>query len=291
MVFPPLKDLLSHFVAGISHMTDSREIDRIIAEVEEEVFAEGNSNDIAYFSYHKKRFRRMAHSFCREIPTNSKVLEIGSHHMHSSMILSKLGYKVTASDVEVFMSMDVVRQRSEKYAIQTVTENNLETLESQGPISNEYDALLFTEIFEHITFNPINFWKRVYEIMKEESCIYISTPNGLCFNEIFRSLANIFLLRGIGIGVGPILSNVTYGHHWKMYSSSEIKRYFKALSDDFSVKIKRYSYSTIDTSSASRALWTICEFIGNLTYYFATDLEAIVSIKKTGNWKIEAPEY
>lgn len=267
------------------------EIEKIFTTVRKEVELSGNEQDINYFRYHEKRFMHMAKSISRTLSTDSQILEIGSHYMHSSIILRKMGYQVIASDVNAFMSKELVKKRAETYQIDIIEENDLESLESQADVSDKYDALLFTEIFEHITFNPINFWKNVYRIMKDESLIYISTPNGLCLNEILRSLTNIFFLRGIGIGVGPILSNVTYGHHWKMYSSSEIKRYFKELSNDFSVNIKRYSYSKIDTSSPGRTLWTTFEFLGNLTYYFSTDLEAIVSIKKTGNWKMKAPEY
>lgn len=267
------------------------EIEKIFTTVRKEVEQSGNEQDINYFRYHEKRFMHMAKSISKTLPTDSKILEIGSHYMHSSIILRKMGYQVVASDVNAFMSQDLVIKRAETYHIDIIEENNLESLESQADVSDQYDALLFTEIFEHITFNPINFWKNIYRILKSKSCIYISTPNGLALAAIVRELLNIISLRGIGIGVGSVFGNVTYGHHWKVYSSYEIKKYFRFLSDDFNVNIKRYSYSKLNFSSPQVALWTLLEWLGNLTYFFSTDLEAIVHLDKTGDWKLEPPSY
>lgn len=233
----------------------------------------------------------MAKSMTKHVPRGQKILEIGSHYLHSSMLLSKLGYSIYASDVETFITRDFVKERAEAHDIVLFQENDLEALSSQKDIENEYDVLLFTEIMEHITFNPINFWKQIYRVLKPESLIYISTPNGLSLTAILRAFANILSFRGIGIGVGQIFENVTYGHHWKMYSAFEIRRYFRALSDDFTIKIRKYSYDTIDRRNTYSFLWTTINWLGNKTYFLATDLEAIVKLKKSGSWKIEPPNY
>ena len=112
----------------------------------------------------------------------------------------------------------------------------------------------------------------------------------MCLANIVKSIARIITFRGIGIPVNAIFNTVTYGHHWKEYSSSEIKRYFKNMSDDFIVKINLYHYKTVKIDNLNASLTAILNYIGNLIY-LSEDIEAIVKIDKKERWKINPPKY
>ncbi len=264
----------------------------VVLEVKELILQEGNEQDIAYFQYHQVRYEYMANSVSKLIPSGSEVLEMGSHYLHSSLILTKLGYKVYAMDVEAFWKIPLVEERGKKYGIEAIIENNLETLNSQSQVGEKYDLILFTEILEHITFNPINFWKNVYGCAKDGASIYISTPNSFALPSFLRAVKNLFTFKSMGLGVDQIFSNVTYGHHWKEYSSREIKDYFFKLSNDFKVTIRKYSCGKYDSKSTANLIWSYLIILGNLSYFMASDIEAIITISKSVNpWKINAPEY
>lgn len=251
----------------------------------------GIPQDIQYFEYHKGRYLRMAIGLSA-LPLKSLcVLNIGSHYLHSSLLLQFLGYDVYSMDVTEFWDLEFVQKRQRSFDIKKVVDNNLERLDSQAEVKGKYDVVLFTEILEHITFNPINFWKKIYSLVKTEGYIYISTPNSMSLVNIIRSLARILTLRGIGEPVNEIFKKVTYGHHWKEYSSSEIRKYFSKMSEDFTVKIKKYDYIDHKINSFPTAIIAFLAYVGNITYLFAEDLEAIVHVEKTGKWKIEPPEY
>lgn len=267
------------------------EIIAALNKVEQIVIDEGYEDDITYFTYHKKRYLRMALSLKNHFPDKDLVvLNIGSHYLHVSLLFQFLGYKVDSLDVAEFWNLDFIKARAEKYRLKSVIDNNFETLNSLADLDNKYDIVLFTEILEHITFNPILFWKKLYKLTKNKGIIYISTPNSMCLANIVKSIARIITFRGIGIPVNAIFNTVTYGHHWKEYSSSEIKRYFKNMSDDFIVKINLYHYKTVKIDNLNASLTAILNYIGNLIY-LSEDIEAIVKIDKKERWKINPPKY
>ena len=270
-----------------------REIDNVIHEVEELVINQGISGDIKYFSYHKERYRRMASTVVRKTAKGARVLDIGSHYLHSSMILKRLGYEVHGIDVSEFWDLDFVINRGETFGVKSIVQDDLQNLQAIELKENEYDLILFTEILEHITFNPINFWKKIYELLKEDGLIYISTPNSLSAQGMLRGMKDLITFKGIGNSLEMIFAKVTYGHHWKEYSYRELKKYHKMLNNDFTATVKFYSYQPFDKSSLVLLFWSVIRMLGNFMYVFSSDLEALVSIDKTKNsqWKLESPKY
>lgn len=266
--------------------------------LEEEVLNNSNigSNDRTYFDFHKKRFQKLdqfLNNFESNRPHNSesvKVLEIGSHYLHTSILLSSRSYDVDSMDVEDFWNLDFVKSRAERFKINSVIENDISRLKSFENVANKYDMVVFTEILEHITFNPIRFWKLIYQILKPGGLIYISTPNAFALPNYIRNLKNMIGFRSIGISVEEIFSKVTYGHHWKEYTSKEIKQYFNLLSDDFETEVNPYNYKDNDLKPPY-LLFKLLSKIGNKTNFFADDLEVIVRLKEKRSWKIKEPEY
>jgi 2-polyprenyl-6-hydroxyphenyl methylase/3-demethylubiquinone-9 3-methyltransferase len=194
-------------------------------------------------------------------------------------------------DVGFFWELDFVKERGTSHGLLEIIENDLETFESHKVISDKYDVVLFAEILEHITFNPVLFWKRVYSIIKSTGIIYISTPNSLNLYNIARTLARIITFRGIGLPIGSIFANVTYGHHWKEYSAREIKQYFHKLSDDFKVNTSFYCYREANFDGISSAVFSLFSALGNALYFTSEEIEALIIVEKRGNWKVESPEY
>ena len=250
-------------------------------------------NEDQYFKFHKNRYKRFDQFLDKTFFLKSnkpKVLEIGSHYLHSSVLLSSKNFQVDAMDVSEFWKLNFVKLRAKKYNLNPIIENNLSKLKSMSGIHNKYDLVVFAEIIEHITFNPINFWKTIYQILKPGGIIYISTPNSFSLPYLIRNFKNMFLLKSTGISIDEIMSNVTYGHHWKEYSASEIKKYFRFLSSDFEVTVYPYQYRSYDLKSPN-LIFKILSILGNMTNTFADDLEVIVNLKDKKNWILNEPKY
>ncbi len=254
------------------------------------------SKDREYFEFHKNRFKRFDQfldTLEQRIPHSSeniKVLEIGSHYLHTSILLANRSFEVDAMDVEEFWQLEFVQERAGKYALNSIVENDISRLKSFKGIHDKYDLVVFTEILEHITFNPIQFWKLIYQILKPGGLIYISTPNAFALPSYVRAIKNSFGLKSIGITVEDIFSKVTYGHHWKEYSAKEIKRYFEMLSPDFEIEVNPYNYKAYELKPPY-LMFKLLSKLGNMTKKFADDLEVIVKLKGKKSWGIEEPNY
>lgn len=266
-------------------------IEKALDQVEAIVVATGNGQDMEYFRFHRKRFARMANTLVKRVKPGALVLDIGSHYLHSTLILQFLGYRVHAMDVGVFTELDFVQSRVQANNVISIIENDLTTLSAIQEKKNEYDVVLFTEILEHITFNPIDFWKHIHRLLKDKGIIYITTPNSLTIYNMVKTLKNLLLLKGVGINVNMIFEYVTYGHHWKEYSASEIKKYFGYLSDGFKVDIATYRYKYFPSIDLRWRLRNLFYNLGNLIPFFRDELEAVVELDKSKPWKAVPPKY
>lgn len=266
-----------------------------VKAIESEIFELNQPSEVEYFRFHKKRYERFESFLNTHFPDVSrseklKALDIGSHYLHSSMILSELNFDVDGMDVSVFWDMDFVKKRASKFGITPIVENDLANMPGFQNVHDKYDLIVFTEIFEHITFNPIQLWKTIYQILKPGGKIYISTPNSLALANWARNFKNLITLQSVGITVDDIISKVTYGHHWKEYSAQEIKTYFATLSDDFQVTINPYHYKEHVLKSPYLAFKVLAK-LGNMTSKFSEELEVIVDVKEKKSWKKGLSEY
>lgn len=268
-----------------------QEILQAFDKVEGIVKSTNNTSDINYYDFHKRRYLRMARSIASKVPIGASLLNIGSHYLHTSLLFKFLGYQVYSMDVGFFWDLEFVKERGFDHDLEKIIDNDLASFESHTGVSDKYDVVLFAEIMEHITFNPVLFWKKVYTVLKSSGMIYISTPNSLNLYNIARTLARIVTFRGVGLPIGSIFANVTYGHHWKEYSASEIKKYFKILSDDFKVSTSFYHYRETEYKGFASAVFSLLSAIGNALYFTSDEIEAIVIVEKGGEWKMETPEY
>jgi 2-polyprenyl-3-methyl-5-hydroxy-6-metoxy-1,4-benzoquinol methylase len=268
-----------------------QEIEDAIRRVEAVVAGSGNKSDRDYFNFHRERYLRMAKAVVALYPKGAFILNIGSHYLHTSLIFTFLGYEVDSMDVGVFWELDFIKQRAVEHPVSKIIEDDLESLNSLEALSDNYHVVLFAEILEHITFNPISFWQKIHRVTRSSGIIYISTPNSLNLYNVFRTVARVITFRGVGIPIGSIFSNVTYGHHWKEYSVSEIRKYFGSLSDDFQVKASYYHYRSSQYAGFYGTLMSVFSLLGNATYIFSDEIEAIVRVDKRGDWKIQPPDY
>lgn len=250
---------------------------------------------MAYFNFHKGRFQHFETFLSKNFPLNAaeqklKVLDIGSHYLYTSMILSQLNFEVDGMDVPTFWNLEFVKNRALKFGITPIIQPDLANLPELQTVHARYDLIVFTEIFEHITFNPVRLWKTIYQMLKPGGKIYISTPNSLALPNLVRNFKNLVSLKSIGISVYDVLTKVTYGHHWKEYSAQEIRLYFQALSDDFEVSVFPYYYKDQALKPPYLAFKMLSK-LGNMTNLFADELQVIVEIKYKKNWKMKVPEY
>ena len=192
--------------------------------------------DEGYLAHHFPRFRETKREFCStwDRARGLRVLDVGAHWLHQSWLWQADGYQVTAVDLPLTFELDSVRALADATGMRLIPCRDLERADELDAIEpNSIDIMLFTEIIEHITFNPVRFWQQIYRVLAPGGRIVITTPNyyaarGRAWD--WRRFRSGF---AGGLSVDEVLSTPTYGHHWREYSKLELIRYFCLLSPDF----------------------------------------------------------
>jgi len=269
------------------HAPDSCELDEVASAIEAlgRLVDVQHGGDETYFRNQLPRYSRTLRRIRELRPMPGRVLDIGSHYLHQSVLLSKLGYEVFGIDVELFTGAAFVKERASAFGIQNATVNVLEAGDFLKGREGKFDLVVFTEILEHITFNPIRFWARVYELLSPTGMVYLSTPNAMRPAAWVRQLLNLFAFRGIGLSLDEIMGNVTYGHHWKEYSAFEIRKYFAMLSADFAVTTSWYSSDL----SQDHGFKTQLKRLLAVVPCFRSDIEAVVLRSGRAGFAARAP--
>lgn len=204
-----------------------------IAELEQ-----GGPTDKAYLIAHFNRFTGTFRQFTGHWagPSDAHVLDIGAHWLHQSALFARAGFRVTAGDFAATLELEGVRRLAEHHDIELLVYDEIASGKALDPIPDDnVDVVLFTEILEHITFNPVAFWKAVYRILKPGGRIVITTPNFYAYKSRAWQWKRFLTGFGAGIQNTEILQTPTYGHHWKEFSRKEICHYFCSLSPDFQI--------------------------------------------------------
>jgi 2-polyprenyl-6-hydroxyphenyl methylase/3-demethylubiquinone-9 3-methyltransferase len=134
-------------------------------------------------------------------------------------------------------------------------------------------------MLEHIAFNPVAFWRRIWQLLSDDGIIYVTTPNSFRVRALAKAVIRLMTFKGLGLPVEEILTVITYGHHWKEYSSKEIKTYFAQLSPDFLVDTATYPDPDSNSTFLARGLEIIPQFRSNI--------EAVVRLR--GKTEFMAP--
>lgn len=270
-----------------------KSIDAACAAVRELVERTANPHDLAYFNLHEERFRKTARRISELVPPGASILDVGSHYLHQAAVLNQLGYSVSGMDVPDHVNLPFVAGRARSLGIPNheVAGEQFSSGSFLGAGTDAFACVVFCEILEHITFNPVPFWRRIHELLRVNGIIYLTTPNAVKLLSVLGAVWNAITLRKIGLSVGQIFHHVTFGHHWKEYSAPELVEYFRMLSPDFEVKVRRIHYGPPPAEVRRRlgAPRTVLLRVGNASRLFADNLEAVVTLTRKTPWTTPAP--
>jgi 2-polyprenyl-6-hydroxyphenyl methylase/3-demethylubiquinone-9 3-methyltransferase len=199
--------------------------------------------DVSYLAHHYPRFAATKREFesTWDRKRGLRVLDVGAHWLHQSLLYALDGYQVTATDLPLTMDLPNVRSLADAHGIRLLSTPDLARADALAALPEDgFDVILFTEIIEHITFNPVALWKSLYRLAAPGARIIVTTPNYYALRGRawdFRRFATGF---GGGLDVLSLLNQHTYAHHWKEFSRRELIYYFCVLSPDFNTVKARY---------------------------------------------------
>lgn len=192
-----------------------------------------------YLETHIARFLTTRSLFLQRwnIRDGNRILDIGAHWLHNAICYATSGFQVTASDLAVnnTLTNPAVVAMAKDHGIRLLPFHDLsDPVEFDGLPQDSFDVILFTEILEHITFNPVKMWSVLYRLLRPGGRVIVTTPN-YHVRSFLEDAKALLQGRSCGIAIRTLLEINTYGPHWKEYSASDIREYFEVLSPDFRV--------------------------------------------------------
>jgi 2-polyprenyl-3-methyl-5-hydroxy-6-metoxy-1,4-benzoquinol methylase len=200
-----------------------------------DLFRQFGETDIGYLDTHYDRFCITKGLFESTWPrSGGRVLDVGAHWLHQSVLYAMDGYRVTSADFPGTIALDSVQRLAKAFEIDLIAYSDLSGGSAFADVPDDtFDIVLFTEIIEHLTFNPVRMWREIHRVLSPGGRIIVTTPNYYALAGRLWNPARLRSRMGGGISVDDIIATPTHGHHWKEYSLRELARYFRLLSPDF----------------------------------------------------------
>ncbi len=162
------------------------------------------------------------------IPTEHKIMEVGSSPPILTGVVQKLGYSIVGVDISPELFQDAISHLN-----LIVKKCNIETESLPFP-DNSFDVILLNEVFEHLRINLIFTMQEMLRVLKPEGKIFISTPN----LKSLRGISN-FIIRDKAYACGSSIYKEyrklqRYGHmgHIREYTKSEISDFLEEIGFD-----------------------------------------------------------
>ncbi len=195
-----------------------------------------------YVEGHYERFRSTWNAFASGTHGTRRghLLDIGSHWLQQTLIWRLQGFAVTAVDVPATIETDQVRRIAREQDITLCANASLEQPDGLAALPDDsVDVILFSEVIEHLAFNPLVLWRTLYRLLRPGGLIVITTPNYYALRGRAWRPLRFLGGGGGGITVREILGTPSFGHHWREFAAVELREYFALLSPDFSIDVLR----------------------------------------------------
>jgi len=163
---------------------------QILLECQEDV-VKHNPSDYYIYSYRDSEkcywinIPKWLYLDCKNIQAE-KILDIGSGYGTLALFCQKLfRSKIYCIDfTESNLSKSLIEDKNIHFKV-----NNIET--QDFPWKDEFDIIIFTEVMEHLNFNPKPTLKKIHDLLKMNGRLYLSTPDASDWGRITKYYKSI----------------------------------------------------------------------------------------------------
>jgi 2-polyprenyl-3-methyl-5-hydroxy-6-metoxy-1,4-benzoquinol methylase len=191
-----------------------------------------------------------------------RVLEISAFLGVVDIALATMGFEVHTYDVPEFQNNTRLKQLYAEFNVHPSTGYVKDIGKNGLPYPDDhFDAVLLSEVIEHLNFNPLPVLQEINRILKPGGILYITTPNQV---SLVNRIA-IVLGRSIRNSLNDSLTQVDQaqraicGIHWREYTLKELVELLEITG--FSIKKHSYSNNAKNTQVRKRFFLLIFGFI------------------------------
>lgn len=158
-----------------------------------------------------------------QCPPPARVVELGAAPGAQSIGLANAGYDVTAVDIGV--ASDAWEGAPEGTMVQLFQDAGIELVlwnleKTPYPLPDEtFDAVLLTEVFEHLREYPITSLHEAWRILKPGGCLYLTTPNA----AYLRNRVQLLLGKSTASSLPDWIGGIPFARHAREYTFGEMR--------------------------------------------------------------------
>jgi len=210
---------------------------------------------------------------------NKRVLEISSFLGVVDIALSKIGFEVYTYDIPEFQKNSTLNEIYEKFNIHPSSGYLKDVWQNGLPYpDNHFDAVILSEVIEHLNFNPLPVFQEINRILKKDGILYITTPNQVNFMNRIKIILGRSIRNSLSDSVTQLdqTKHTICGIHWREYTLEELIQLLEIMG----FTIAHYTYSSMANKNTSPFIKKFFYTAGSLIFPRLADSITVISKKK-----------
>jgi len=210
---------------------------------------------------------------------SKRILEISSFLGVVDIALAKIGSEVYTYDIPEFQKNENLIELYLKFNIRP-SSGYLKDVWQNGLTypDNHFDAVILSEVIEHLNFNPLPLIQEINRILKKDGILYITTPNQVNLINRIKIISGRSIRNSIHDSFTQLdqAKHTICGIHWREYTLEELIQ----LLDSMGFGITTAEYSPMTKKNSSSVLSRIFYASGLLFPGFAESITVIAKKKE-----------
>ena len=202
----------------------------------------------SYIDFLHAQYENILVDFNKIFPDNGtpkRVLEISSFLGVVDIALAKIGFEVYTYDIPEFQKNSNLNRLYEEFNVHPSSGYVKDIWKTGLPYpDNHFDAVILSEVLEHLSFNPLPVLQEINRIIKTDGILYITTPNQVNIMNRIKIIVGRSIRNSIYDSVTQLdqTRNTICGIHWREYTLQELIQLLETTG--FSPSASRYTFMT-----------------------------------------------